>query len=339
MPLDKRMAMWYYYTVMVIDFFDRNRVVLAPMAGVTDIAFRTVCREAGAQYTYSEMVSAKALTYKDRKSFSLVTPGQDEHPYAVQIFGSDPAAMREGTKIAAELSGADVIDINMGCPMGKITSNGEGSALMRDLEKASAVIEAVVSASPVPVSVKMRAGWDRGSINCVELAQRCEQLGVSAVCIHGRTRVQLYTGTANWDWIRDVKRAVKIPVIANGDVVSARDARRILDYTGADAVMIGRASFGRPWLFSQIRALFEGEEIPPEPDLNTKCDIALRQFELAAQYKGEKIACLEARKHYAWYLRGVPYAGYYKEKITQIKTMQDIYDVTKGIRRDLAGKR
>lgn len=206
---------------------------------------------------------------------------------------------------------------------------------MRDLDKAAQVIDAVVSASPVPVTVKMRAGWDRSSVNCVDLAKLCERLGVSAVCVHGRTRTQMYSGTANWDWIRDVKQAVSIPVIANGDVVSPKDAQRILNLTGADAVMIGRAAFGRPWLFTQMLAQLEGREVQPEPTIDEKCDMAIRQFELALEDKGEKIACLEARKHYAWYLRGIPYATYYKEQISQIKTMQDIYTVTKGIRRDL----
>ena len=305
------------------------------MAGVTDLAFRTVCREAGAQYTVSEMVSAKALTYGDKKSRALMVRGEGEQPYAVQLFGSEPEVLAEGAKIAAEVSGCQVIDLNMGCPMGKITSNGEGSSLMRDLDLAGRIVSAVANATPLPVTVKMRAGWDRGSINCVELARQCEENGATAVTVHGRTRVQMYSGTANWDWIRDVKQAVSIPVVANGDVFTPHDAERILRYTGADAVMVGRASFGRPWLFSQIRARLAGEPEPPDPDIDGKCDIALRQFELAAASKGEHIACLEARKHYSWYLRGVPYAGYYKEKISRIQTMQDIYEITKGIRRDL----
>lgn len=311
------------------------KIILAPMAGVTDLAFRTVCREAGAQYTYTEMVSAKALTFGDKKSRKLLRIADDEHPCAAQIFGSDPDAMREGAKIAAEVSGADAIDINMGCPMGKIVSNGEGSALMRDLDKAARVIEAVVEGSPLPVTVKMRRGWDSGSANCVELAKLAESLGVSAVCVHGRTRVQLYSGSSDRDCIRAVKQAVSIPVIANGDVFSGTDAVRLLNFTGADAVMLGRGTFGKPWLFREVAAALDGREIPPEPSLEEKCATAVRQFEIAREDKGEKVACLEARKHYAWYLKGIPYAGYYREKISHITTFEDIYSITKGILRDL----
>lgn len=311
------------------------RIVLAPMAGVTDLAFRTVCREAGAQYTYTEMVSAKALTFGDKKSRKLLKIADDEHPCAAQIFGSDPDAMREGARIAAEVSGADAIDINMGCPMGKIVSNGEGSALMRDLDKAARVIEAVVEGSPLPVTVKMRRGWDSGSVNCVELAKLAESLGVQAVCVHGRTRVQLYSGSSDRDCIRAVKQAVSIPVIANGDVFSGADAVRLLNFTGADAVMLGRGTFGKPWLFREVAAALDGREVPPEPSLEEKCETAVRQFEIAREDKGEKVACLEARKHYAWYLKGIPYAGYYREKISHITTFEDIYSITKGILRDL----
>lgn len=311
------------------------RVMLAPMAGVTDLAFRTVCREAGAEYTCTEMVSAKALTYGDKKSRQLLKRADGEHPCAAQIFGSEPDVMREGAKIAAEVSGADVIDINMGCPMGKIVNNREGSALMRDLDLAARVIEAVVEGSPVPVTVKIRKGWDSGSVNCVEVAKLAESLGVAAVCVHGRTRSQLYSGLSDRDAARDVKRAVKIPVIANGDVFSGSDAVKLLRYTGADAVMIGRGSFGRPWIFAEVLAALGGGEPPKEPSVEEKCAIAVRQFELAREDKGERIACLEARRHYSWYLKGIPYAGYYREKISHITTFDDIYEITRGICRDL----
>ncbi len=313
-----------------------TRLALAPMAGVTDLAFRTVCRELSGCFTVSEMVSAKALCYGDKKTPTLLRLGEGEHPAAVQIFGNDEACMEKGAALALERSGADIIDINMGCPVPKVAQNGDGSALMRDPEKAQRVAEAVVrGAAGVPVTVKFRLGWDKGSINCVEFARRMENAGVSAVTVHGRTRTQMYSGTANWDYIREVKQAVSIPVIANGDVFEARDAVRILNYTGADMAMVGRGTFGNPWLLQQCAAALAGEEIPPLPPLDQRCDLAVRQFELCVESKGEKVACLEMRKHYAWYLKGVPYAGYWKEQICKMQTAEDFYHVTKGIKRDL----
>ena len=315
----------------------KTKVALAPMAGVSDLAFRAVCRELSGCYTVSEMVSAKALCYGDKKTPNLLKLGEGEHPAAVQIFGSDPPFMEKGAALALERSGADIIDINMGCPVPKVAQNGDGSALMRDPERAQEIARAVVrGAAGVPVTVKFRLGWDKGSINCVEFAKRMEDAGVSAVAVHGRTRTQMYSGTANWDWIREVKQAVSIPVIANGDVFSPRDAVRILSYTGADMAMVGRGAFGNPWLLQQCAAAIEGRDIPPLPPLSERCDVAVRQFELALEHKGEKIACLEMRKHYAWYLKGVPYASYWKEQICKMETAEDFYKVTAGIRRDLA---
>ncbi len=313
----------------------KTPLALGPMAGVTDLAFRTVCREQGAGLTCTEMVSAKALCYQDRKSLPLLKLGEGEHPAAAQIFGSDPACMQEAAAIARQVSGADFIDINMGCPVPKVANSGDGSGLMRDPDRAARVAEAVVRGAGCPVTVKFRLGWDKGSINCVEFAKIMEQAGVSAVAVHGRTRAQMYSGYANWDYIREVKRAVSIPVIANGDVFRAEDAPRILRYTGADMAMLGRGVFGNPWLFAQCRAALEGRPIPGIPPLAQRCDTAVRQFELAAAQKGEKIACLEARRHYAWYLKGVPRAGYYKEQIVRIATLADLYRVTEGIKRDL----
>ena len=306
------------------------------MAGVTDLAFRTICRELGAGYTVTEMVSAKALCYQDQKSLPLLKLGEGEHPAAAQLFGSDEGCMQEAAAIAGEVSGADILDINMGCPVPKVANSGDGSGLMRTPDKAVRVAEAVVrGAGGRPVTVKMRLGWDKGSINCVELARAMEQAGVAAVAVHGRTKSQMYAGRADWDYIRAVKEAVTITVIANGDIFSAADAVHILKYTGADLAMVGRGCFGNPWLFQQAKAALEGREVPPLPPLAQRCDTAVRQFELSAAHKGEHIACLEARKHYAWYLKGVPYAGYWKEQICQVSTLEEIHRITEGIKRDL----
>ena len=310
-------------------------LALAPMAGVTDVAFRTICREQGAGLTCTEMVSAKALCYQDKKTVPLLQLGEGEHPAAAQIFGSDPVCMQEGAAIAHEVSGADLIDINMGCPVPKVANSGDGSGLMRDPDKAVKVLEAVIRGAGCPVTVKFRLGWDKGSINCVEFAKAMEQAGAAAVAVHGRTRTQMYSGTANWDWIREVKKAVKIPVIANGDVFKGEDAPRILKYTGADMAMIGRGVFGNPWLFAQCKAALEGREIPPMPPLEERCRPAGRPVVQAAANQGAQIPSEEARRHYAWYLKGVPHAGYYKEQIVKITTLEDVYKVTKGILRDL----
>ena len=309
-------------------------LVLAPMAGVTDWAFRNICAEMGASITVTEMVSSRALVYKDKISAALLK----NTPMGIcgaQIFGNDPAVMAEGARLALEISGCDFLDINMGCPMPKIANSGDGCGLMRTPELAEAIVRAVSQAVDVPVTVKCRLGWDKGSINVLDFTKRMEQSGAAMIAIHGRTRSMLYTGVADWDTIRKAKEQLSVPVIANGDIVDAPSALRCLHWTKADGLMIGRASFGDPWLFQQVRAAMEGRDIPERPCLQDRVATAVRQFELAKADKGEHIACLEARKHFAWYLRGVSHSAYYKNQISSIATMEDIYAIAAGICKDL----
>ena len=307
---------------------------LAPMAGVTDYAFRETCVSLGAGLTVTEMVSAKALCYGDKKTASLLRRNRGV-PCGVQIFGSEPEIMARGAVLALELSGCDFIDINMGCPMPKIVNNGEGSALLKDPELAGRIVRAVADAVQVPVTVKARKGWDKTHVNIVELAKRLADCGAAAITVHGRTKTMLYSGVADWDVIAKVKQAVSIPVIANGDIDSPEAALRCKNRTGADLLMVGRACFGDPWLFTQIRAALAGEPVPERPALAQRMETALRQMELAQEDKGEHIACLEARKHLAWYLRGVAFSNYYKQEISKLQTMEDVRRVIRGIQRDL----
>lgn len=311
-----------------------NPLILGPMAGVTDWAFRTICAELGANITITEMVSSRALVYKDQKSAALLRKNEGSLCGA-QIFGNNPAIMAEAAVMALEISGCDFLDINMGCPMPKIANSGDGCGLMRTPELAGEIVEAVVKAVDVPVTVKCRLGWDKSSLNVVEFTKRMEGCGASMATVHGRTRGMLYSGVADWDYITKVKQNLSIPVIANGDIVSGETAVKCLKRTGADGIMIGRATFGDPWVFAEARAAMAGEPIPQRPPLSQRVDVAVRQLELAREDHGEKIACLEARKHFAWYLRGVSHSSYYKEQISSIATMDDVYRIADGIRRDL----
>ena len=311
-----------------------NPLFLAPMAGVTDWAFRTVCAELGAGVTVTEMVSSRALVYRDKKSAKLLRKNEGSICGA-QIFGNDPQVMAEGARLALEISGCDFIDINMGCPMPKIANSGDGCGLMRTPELAGEIVTAVRKAVDVPVTVKCRLGWDKGSINVLDFTWRMQDCGASLITVHGRTRSMLYTGIADWDTIRKVKEQLSIPVIANGDITGAQTALRCKKWTGADGLMVGRSTFGDPWVFREINEALAGLPITPRPALKDRVATAVKQFELAEQDLGEHIACLQARKHFAWYLRGVPHSSFYKNEISSLNTMEDIYRVARDIVRDL----
>ena len=309
-------------------------LALGPMAGVTDWAFRTVCAQLGAGITVTERVSSRALVYKDQKSAKLLRRNEGSLCGA-QIFGNDPAIMAEAAVLALEISGCDFLDINMGCPMPKIAGSGDGCGLMRTPELAGQIVAAVTKAVDVPVTVKCRLGWDKGSINVLDFSKRMEDNGAAMLTVHGRTRAMLYSGVADWDMITKVKNQLSIPVIANGDIVDGETALKCLKHTGADGLMIGRATFGDPWIFAEVKAAMEGKPIPERPCLKDRIAVAVEQFKLAEQDHGEHIACLEARKHFAWYLRGVAHSSYYKNQISSLSTMEDIYRVAKDVVRDL----
>ncbi|KJS19043.1 MAG: TIM barrel oxidoreductase NifR3 [Clostridiaceae bacterium BRH_c20a] len=303
-----------------------NPVVLAPMAGVTDKAFRILVKEQGCGLIYTEMVSAKALTYRNERTFELINLEDELPPISVQIFGSEPSIMAEGAKIVEE-HGANIIDINMGCPVPKVVKNLEGSALMLDSELAYTIVEKVVQSVKVPVTVKIRKGWDGDKINAVEFAKRMEAAGASLIAVHGRTRCQMYSGTADWNIIKAVKEAVKVPVIGNGDIFSAKDALRMFKETGCDAVMVGRGAMGNPWLFAQITTLIsKGEEIPP-PSLADRILMAIKHAEFSVKYKAEKIAIKEMRKHIGWYFKGLPHGARMRDTVNKMSTLDDLKEL------------
>ncbi len=303
----------------------KNNIILAPMAGVADLPFRIMCHRFGAGLSYTEMVSAKALTFENEKTYKLMNT--ENLPTAVQLFGSDPAAVAAAVP-EAEKYGL-FIDLNMGCPAPKITGNGEGSALMKDLGRAREVIAAAVAAASKPVTVKMRAGWDLEHINAPELARIAQDCGAAAVTVHGRTRSQFYSGKSDRTVIQRVREEISIPLIANGDVVSPGDARDLLEETGADGVMVGRGSQGRPWIFMEIAQLFEYGEVKRRLTQREKIETALEHIALIVKYKGEYIGIREARKHAAWYIRGTKGAAALRGEINSAETLEKMQEILK----------
>lgn len=303
---------------------------LAPMAGVADMAFRELCAEFGAAYVVSEMVSAKGSTMHDRKSDSLMVISSAERPAAVQIFGSDPEVMAAAAVKASTFS-PDVIDINMGCPAPKIANNGNGSALMKNPELAAEITAACVKASTLPVTVKIRAGWDGDSLNAPLLARLCEEAGAAAVTVHGRTRQQMYAPPVNRDIIREVKQTVKIPVIGNGDVVDGPSAAEMFEKTGCDMVMVGRGALGRPWVFRQINEYLKSGVILPEPPIAERMEIMVCHIRKLCEYKGEYVGMREARKHAGWYIRDVRGAAQLRREIGTLETIDELEELAKRV--------
>lgn len=302
-----------------------NQVILAPMAGVSDIAFRLLCHKQGAGLVCSEMVSAKAILYGNKNTEELLQIHPEEGAVSLQLFGSDPDIVSEMAKRIEERPFA-VLDLNMGCPVPKVVNNGEGSALMKDPLLAGRIVEKTAKAIQKPLTVKIRKGFDDDHVNAVEMAHILQESGAAAVAVHGRTREQYYSGQADWDIIAQVKAAVKIPVIGNGDVTDGESALRLLKKTGCDGVMIGRGAQGNPWVFREVTAALEGREIPPRPTRQELYDMIARHAQLAAQYKGEYITVREMRKHLAWYTTGLPHAAALRRQINSIETMDGLLE-------------
>ena len=300
-----------------------KKAALAPMAGVTDRAFRQLCVDYGAAFVVSEMVSGKGLCYEDKKSHELMQLGEHERPAAIQLFGDDPDTMARAAEHAMRFA-PDMLDINMGCPAPKIAGNHCGSALMRDPPLCERIVRAVVNAADVPVTAKMRKGYAKTEVNAVEVAQACEAGGAAAVTVHGRTRDQMYAPPVDWDIIRDVKQAVRIPVIGNGDVVDAVSAAALYEHTGCDLIMVGRGALGAPWIFAQIEAYLTDERILPDPPIAKRMAVLLHQAEEAVRFKGERRAMLQMRKHAAWYLRGMAGAAALRGEAGRLNTLADL---------------
>ncbi len=303
---------------------------LAPMAGVTDRAFREICLEYGASYVVSEMVSSKGLTMHDRKSDLLMTLGEAEKPAAVQIFGCEPETMAQAAK-KAEMSGCVAVDINMGCPAPKVAGHGGGSALMKDPLLAAKITEACVNAVSVPVTCKIRSGWDENSINAVEMAKMLEQAGASAITVHGRTRKQMYAPPVNYDIIRQVKNALSIPVIGNGDIVDPQSAEFVYKTTGCDFVMIGRGALGAPWVFRQINEYFALGRVITQPSVEEKMQVMINHITRLCEYKGDYVGIREARKHAGWYIKGMKGAAAFRRDIGSLETVDQLKELAEKV--------
>lgn len=301
-------------------------LALAPMAGITDLPFRLICRRLGCGMTVSEMVSAKGLLYKNVKTTEMLRIDDGERPTAIQLFGSVPEELAEAARMV-EASGADMIDFNMGCPVPKIVNNGEGSALMKQPQLAHDILAAMVKAVKIPVTVKFRAGWDDSSRNAVEIAKAVEAAGVSAVAVHGRTRQQFYEGKADWGVIAEVKQAVKVPVFGNGDIFTVEDGLRMLAETGVDGLMIGRGADGNPWIFRELAAVLRGEERPAAPSLQERLAQAAEHLDMLIDYKGEHISVKEMRRHISAYLKGLPHAAEFRGRFHKVDTREQFMEL------------
>lgn len=301
-------------------------LALAPMAGITDLPFRLICRRLGCGMTVSEMVSAKGLLYKNVKTTEMLRIDDGERPTAIQLFGSVPAELAEAARMV-EASGADMLDFNMGCPVPKIVNNGEGSALMKNPQLAHDILAAMVKAVKIPVTVKFRAGWDDANRNAVEIARAVEAAGVSAVAVHGRTRQQFYEGKADWSIIADVKQAVKVPVFGNGDIFTVADGLRMLEQTGCDGLMIGRGADGNPWLFTALAAALRGEQLPQPPSLKERLAQAAEHLEMLIAYKNEVVAVKEMRRHISAYLKGMPHAAEFRGRFHKVDTQEQFSEL------------
>lgn len=308
----------------------KRTAALAPMASVADKAYRYMCKKYGASLVVGEMASAKGLCYSDRKTAELLSVTAAEFPMAIQLFGSEPEFMAKACKIAEQYE-PQFIDINMGCPVPKVVSTGAGSALMKAPQLAADIVKACVDATAIPITVKIRKGFDDSCINAVELAQMLEQAGASAITIHGRTRKQMYQPPVDIDIIRQVKQAVTIPVIGNGDITTPETAKQMYEKTGCDLIMVGRGSYGRPWIFEEIETYLETNTRLPEKSLDEKMEIMLEHISLICQFKGEKIAMREARKHAAWYLKGIPHAAKFRNLCSNLEVYADIQQLVKQV--------
>ena len=300
-----------------------EKAYLAPMAGVADRAFRELCRGYGAAYTVCEMASAKGISLGDKKSRELLSIEKDERPAGAQLFGMSPETMAKAAEVALLFS-PDFIDINMGCPAPKVSNSNGGAWLMKNPQLAGEIVKAVVSVSTVPVTVKMRSGWDSEHINAVELAKICEQAGAAAITVHGRTKMQMYAPPVNYNIIKEVKNAVKIPVIGNGDVVDGVSAARLLEETGCDMVAVGRGALGAPWVFNQINEYFRSGVLLPAPPVEERMEIMLRHIQRLCEYKGEYVGMREARKHAAWYVKGMRGAAALRQEIGSLESLDDL---------------